>query len=135
MRVTLLAVYLLPKRTNSRKLLFISISCIYIIVCVHIVKYLYKLMLCWIFHIIPTRYSQDMDHWNIYLHFWVTCVWGIPLTSVHAQKLKIEIYKTSAFTFFRSLKHFRRLSFIFTSILSQCYEKNSGNDKFYWMTL
>jgi len=42
-----LALYPLPKRTNSRKLLFISISCISIICCVHIVKYLYKLMICW----------------------------------------------------------------------------------------
>ena len=65
----LLAVYLSPKRTNSRKLLFISILCMYIIFCVHIVKYLYKLMLCWKFHIIPMRNNQDMDHWNIYLHF------------------------------------------------------------------
>ena len=30
--------------------------------------------------------------------FWVTCVWGIPLTSAHAQKFKIEIYKTLTFT-------------------------------------
>jgi len=61
-----LTLYPLPKRTNSRKLLFISISCISISFCVHIVKYLYKLMICWKFHIIPTRKSQDMDHWNIY---------------------------------------------------------------------
>ena len=39
-------VYPLPKKTNSQKLLFISISCIYIIFCVHIDNYLYKLMLC-----------------------------------------------------------------------------------------
>ena len=64
-----LAVYLLPKRTYSRKHLFISISCISIIFCVHIVKYIYKLMICWKFHIIPTRNSQEIDDWNIYLNF------------------------------------------------------------------
>jgi len=63
-------VYPLPKNTNKWKLLFISILCIISIICVHIVRYLHKLMLCWKFHIIPTRNSQDMDHWTIYLQFW-----------------------------------------------------------------
>jgi len=101
-----MAVYPLPKRTNSQKLLFISISCIYITFCEHIVKYLYKLMLCWKFHIIPTRTF-------IYI-FLVTCVWGIPLTSVHAQKLKIEIYRLWllhwTFPFFKA---FQKIVFYF----------------------
>jgi len=83
-----LALYPLPKRTNtgnSWKLFFISISCISIIFCVQIVKYLYKLIVYWKFHIIRTR-NKDIDDWNIYLHFFGSHVWGIPLTSAHAQK-------------------------------------------------
>ena len=117
--------YPLPKRTNSRKLLFISISCIYITFCVHIVKYLYKLMLCWKFHIIPTRNSQDMDHWNIYLHFLGHVRLGdSTYECACAKKFKKNIRNFGFYIeFFYSLNHFRRLSFIFTSILSQCYEK------------
>jgi len=39
-----------------------------------------------------------MDDWNIYLHFLGRVLWGIPLTSAHVQKLKIELYETLAFT-------------------------------------
>ena len=54
----------------TEKDLFISISRNYIIISVHVDKYLHVLMLCWKIHLIPMRNSQDMDHWNIYLQFW-----------------------------------------------------------------
>jgi len=122
---TILAVYPLPKRTNSRKLLFISISCISIIFCVQIVKYLYKLMVCWKFHIIPTRNSQDMDDWNIYLHFLGHVRLGDSANKCACAKIKNRNIRNFGFyiELFHSLKHFKRSSFIFTSILSQSYEK------------
>jgi len=123
--ITLLALYPLPKRTNSRKLLFISISCITIIFCVHIVKYLYKLMICWKFHIIPTRNSQDMDDWNIYLHFWGHVRRGDSANKCACAKIKNRNIRNFGFyiELFHSLKHFKRSSSIFTSILSHSYEK------------
>jgi len=121
----LLALYPLPKRTNSRKLLFISISCISIIFCLHIVKYLYKLMICWKFHIIPTRNSQDMDDWNIYLHFLGHVRLGDSANKYACAKIKNRNIRNFGFyiELFHSLKHFKRSSLIFTSILSQSYEK------------
>ena len=119
--------YPLPKVTNSRKLLFISILCISIIFCVQIVKYLCKLQVCWKFHIIPTRTF-------IYI-FLVTCVWGIPLTSVHAQKLKIEIYRLWLLHWtFPFSKAFQKIVFYFYFNSFTILQKNSGNVKFYWMT-
>jgi len=117
--IGLLAVYPFPKNTNSRKLLFISISCIYITFCVHIVKYLYKLMLCWKFHIIPTRISQDMDHWNIFLHFLGQVRLGDSANECACAKIKNGNIRNFGFYIehIHSLKHFR------TSILSQFYEK------------
>jgi len=82
----LLAVYmyLLPKRTNSRKLLFISISCISII-------FVYILS-------------------NISINWWY-----VENRNIRNFGFYIEL--------FHPLKHFKRSSFIFTSIPSQSYEK------------
>jgi len=112
--IHLLAVYPLPKETNSQKLLFISISCIYIIFCVHIDNYLYKLMLCWKFHIIPLRNSQDIYHWNIYLHFLGHVRLGDSTNECACAKIKNRNIRNFGFyiKLFLFLKHFRR-SFLF----------------------
>jgi len=89
--------------------------------CVHIVKYLYKLMLCWKFHITPTRNSQDMDHWNTYLHF---------LGQVRLGDSANECTWTFPFS-----KAFQKIIFFFYFNSFTMLRKNSGNDKFYWMTL
>jgi len=117
--------YPLPKVTNSRKLLFISISCISLNFCVQIVKYLYKMMVCWKFHIIPMRNSQDMDDWNIYLHFWGHVRPGDSAYKCACAKIKNRNLRNFGFyiELFHSLKHFKRSSFILTSILLQSYEK------------
>jgi len=79
-------------------------------------------MICWKFR------REIAKIWRIetfiYI-FWVICVWGIPLTSAHAQKFKNKNIRNFGFyiELFHTLKHFKRLSFIFTSILSQSYEK------------
>ena len=98
------------RETNSQKLLFISISCIYIIFCVHIDNYLYKLMLCWKFHIIPMRNSQDMDHWNIYLHFLGHVRLGDSANECACAKIKNRNIRNFGFyiELFHFLKHFRR---------------------------
>jgi len=92
---------------------------------VHIVKYLYKLMICWTFHIIPTRNCQDIDAWNIYLHFLGHMRLGDSANKCACAKIKNRNIRNFGFyiELFHSLKHFNRLSFIFTSILSQSYEK------------
>jgi len=122
---------------NSRKLLFISISCNYIVFCVHIVKYLYKLMLCWKFHIITTRSSQDMDHWNINLHFLGHMRLGDFANKCACANIKNRNIRNFGFyiELFHSLKHFKRSSFFFYFNSFTILRKNSGNDKFYWIAL
>ena len=90
------------------KLLFILISCISIIFCVQIVKYLYKLMVCWIFHIIWTRNSQDMDDWIIYLHFLGHVRLGDSANKCACTKIKNRnIWNFGIYIeLFHSLKHF-----------------------------
>jgi len=135
----ILAVYPLPKRTNSRKHLFISISCIFIsfIFCVHIVKHLYKLMLCWKLHIIPTRNSQDMDHWNIYLHFLGHVRLGDSANKCACAKIKIEIYTKLWLLHwtFPFSKAFQKIAFYFYFNSFTMLRGKSGNDIFYWMML
>ena len=82
-------------------------------------------MLCWKFHIIPMRNSQDMDHWNIYIHFLGHVHLGDSTNECVGTKIKNRNIRNFGFyiELFHSLKHFRRSSFIFTSILSQCYEQ------------
>jgi len=83
-------------------------------------------VLCWKFHIIPTRNSQDMDHWNIYLH-----LFGHVLLEIDSPykcactRIKNRNVRNFGFDIehFHALKHFWRSSFIFTSILPHCYEK------------
>jgi len=83
------------------------------------------IMLCWKFHLIPTRDSQDIDHWNIYLQFWGHVRLGDSANKCACEKNKNRIKQIFGFDIelFHFQKHFRRSSFIFTSILLQCYEK------------
>jgi len=98
-KLNILAVYPLPKRTNKRKRLFISISCVISIICVHIIKYryIYKLVLCWKCHLIPTRNSQDMDQWTICLQFWGHERLGDSACNCACAKKLKKVYGTSSF--------------------------------------
>ena len=107
--MTILALYPLPKRTNSRKFLFISISCISIF-------FVYKLsnisIIWWHvekFHIIPTRNSQDMDNWNIYLHFLGHVRLGDSTNKCACAKIKNRNIRNFGFyiELFLSIKHFK----------------------------
>ena len=117
------------------KLKFISISCNFIIICVHIVKYLPKLMLCWKFHLILVRNSQDMDHWNIYLQFWGHMLLGDSSNKWTCAKYKNRNIRNFGFDieYFHSV--FQKIIFYFCYNSSTMLWKNSGHDKFYYMTL
>jgi len=73
------------------------------------------------FHLILTRDSQDLDHYNILIQFWGhMCLEN----STNTCTFEIFFYKTSALTLnFFSPKHFWRSPFIFTLIRSHGYQK------------
>jgi len=75
--------------------------------------------------VILMRNSQDMDWWNIYLHFLGHVHLGDSTNKCACAKIKNRNIQNFGFyiELFHFLKHFRRLSFIFTSILSQCCKK------------
>jgi len=72
-----------------------------------------------------------MDHLNIYLHFLGHVRPGDSANECACAKIKNRNIRNFGFynELFHSLKHFRISSFIFTTIISQCYEKIAAKTK------